>query len=148
MSDNKKDDYGYFGTGIDGYVHYKQTFDQSFHNNNGTDNKSTKQEISDYTKSQESQNKKPQASKFEGNDLATKYMNFVDKMVTPLLGQGFMYDLLAAIIVILLIVGPIIFIGGMIIMLPLALVTGSSESAGGILVLALIVYTIYWKLKH
>lgn len=25
-----KDDYGYFGKGIDGYVHYKQTFDQAF----------------------------------------------------------------------------------------------------------------------
>ena len=38
MSDNKKDDYGYFGTGIDGYVHYKQAFDQSFHEDNGVTN--------------------------------------------------------------------------------------------------------------
>ena len=30
MSDNKKDDYGYFGTGIDGYAHYKQAFDRNF----------------------------------------------------------------------------------------------------------------------
>ena len=59
-----------------------------------------------------------------------------------------MYDLLAAMIIMLLLIGPIIFIGGMIIILPLALVTGSSESAGEILVIALIIYTIYWKLKH
>ena len=26
----KQDDYGYFGKGIDGYVHYKQAFDQNF----------------------------------------------------------------------------------------------------------------------
>lgn len=59
-----------------------------------------------------------------------------------------MYDLLAAMIIMLLLIGPIIFIGGMIIILPLTLVTGSSESAGEILVIALIIYTIYWKLKH
>lgn len=27
---NNKNDYGYFGTGISGYVHYKEAFDQSF----------------------------------------------------------------------------------------------------------------------
>ena len=43
MSDNKKDDYGYFGTGIDGYVHYKQAFDQSFHEDNGVTNEPAKQ---------------------------------------------------------------------------------------------------------
>ena len=59
-----------------------------------------------------------------------------------------MYDLLASMIIMLLLIGPIIFIGGMIIILPLTLVTGSSESAGEILVIALIIYTIYWKLKH
>lgn len=31
MSD-KNDDYGYFGKGIDGYVHYKQAFDRNFEN--------------------------------------------------------------------------------------------------------------------
>ncbi|MDO5142255.1 MAG: hypothetical protein Q4D31_04475 [Eubacteriales bacterium] len=25
----KKDDYGYFGKGLDGYAHYKQAFDQT-----------------------------------------------------------------------------------------------------------------------
>ena len=44
MSDNKKDDYGYFGTGIDGYVHYKQAFDQSFHEDNGVTNEPAKQD--------------------------------------------------------------------------------------------------------
>lgn len=29
----KQDDYGYFGKGIDGYVHYKQAFDQNFSGN-------------------------------------------------------------------------------------------------------------------
>ena len=32
MSD-KNDDYGYFGKGIDGYVHYKQAFDRNFPGN-------------------------------------------------------------------------------------------------------------------
>lgn len=32
MSDKKDDDYGYFGKGIDGYVHYKQAFDRNFEN--------------------------------------------------------------------------------------------------------------------
>lgn len=27
---NFKDDFGYFGSGLDGYVHYKQAFDNSF----------------------------------------------------------------------------------------------------------------------
>lgn len=27
---NFKDDFGYFGSGLDGYAHYKQTFDSSF----------------------------------------------------------------------------------------------------------------------
>lgn len=30
----KQDDYGYFGKGIDGYVHYKQAFDRNFSENN------------------------------------------------------------------------------------------------------------------
>lgn len=29
----KQDDYGYFGKGIDGYVHYKQAFDRNFSEN-------------------------------------------------------------------------------------------------------------------
>ncbi len=29
----KQDDYGYFGKGIDGYVHYKQAFDRNFSSN-------------------------------------------------------------------------------------------------------------------
>lgn len=45
MSDNKKDAYGYFGTGIDGYVHYKQAFDQSFHEDNGVTNEPAKQAL-------------------------------------------------------------------------------------------------------
>lgn len=49
MSDNKKDDYGYFGTGIDGYVHYKQAFDQSFHEDNGVTNEPAKQAPSRHT---------------------------------------------------------------------------------------------------
>ena len=70
------------------------------------------------------------------------------KITNPLADKGPMYDLLAVMIIMLLLIGPIIFIGGMIIILPLTLVTGSSESAGEILVIALIIYTIYWKLKH
>lgn len=27
---NFKDDFGYFGSGLDGYAHYKQAFDSSF----------------------------------------------------------------------------------------------------------------------
>lgn len=30
----KQNDYGYFGKGIDGYVHYKQAFDRNFSENN------------------------------------------------------------------------------------------------------------------
>ena len=74
--------------------------------------------------------------------------SFIQKITNPLADKGLMYDLLAAMIIMLLLIGPIIFIGGMIIILPLTLVTGSSESAGEILVIALIIYTIYWKLKH
>ncbi len=148
MSDNKKDDYGYFGTGIDGYVHYKQTFDQSFHDNNGAADEPIEQNIPNSTKSQEPQDKKLQVSKFEGNDLATKYMNFVDRTIKPFLGKGGMNDLIAMMLIMLLFIGPILFIGGLVIMLPLMLITGSYESAGGLLVLVLIGYTIYWKLKH
>ena len=41
----KQDDYGYFGKGVDGYVHYKQAFDRNFSenepNNNATHASST-----------------------------------------------------------------------------------------------------------
>lgn len=33
MSGKKDDDYGYFGKGIDGYVHYKQALDENFKRN-------------------------------------------------------------------------------------------------------------------
>lgn len=36
MADKKQDDYGYFGKGIDGYVHYKQAFDESLKNEQTT----------------------------------------------------------------------------------------------------------------
>ena len=58
MSDNKKDDYGYFGTGIDGYVHYKQAFDQSFHEDNGVTNEPAKQAPSRHTKLQDKETSK------------------------------------------------------------------------------------------
>lgn len=34
----KQDDYGYFGKGIDGYVHYKQAFDRNFSENEPNSN--------------------------------------------------------------------------------------------------------------
>ncbi|MCI6383956.1 MAG: hypothetical protein PUF92_03005 [Subdoligranulum variabile] len=34
----KQDDYGYFGKGIDGYVHYKQAFDRNFSGNKSMHN--------------------------------------------------------------------------------------------------------------
>lgn len=34
----KQDDYGYFGKGIDGYVHYKQAFDRNFSENESNSN--------------------------------------------------------------------------------------------------------------
>lgn len=34
----KQDDYGYFGKGIDGYVHYKQAFDRNFSENEQSSN--------------------------------------------------------------------------------------------------------------
>ena len=58
MSDNKKDDYGYFGTGIDGYVHYKQTFDQSFHEGNGVTSEPAKQAPSRHTERQDKETSK------------------------------------------------------------------------------------------
>lgn len=58
MSDNKKDDYGYFGTGIDGYVHYKQAFDQSFHEDNGVTNEPAKQAPSRHTELQDKETSK------------------------------------------------------------------------------------------
>lgn len=35
---DKQDDYGYFGKGIDGYVHYKQAFDRNFLGNKSVHN--------------------------------------------------------------------------------------------------------------
>lgn len=32
----KKDDFGYFGTGLEGYLHYMQTFDECFPEENKT----------------------------------------------------------------------------------------------------------------
>lgn len=32
------DDFGYFGKGLDGYVHYKQSFDDNFKNSGGGGN--------------------------------------------------------------------------------------------------------------
>ena len=58
MSDSKKDDYGYFGTGIDGYVHYKQAFDQSFHEDNGVTNEPAKQAPSRHTELQDKETSK------------------------------------------------------------------------------------------
>ena len=145
MSDNKKDDYGYFGTGIDGYVHYKQAFDQSFHEDNGVTNEPAKQAPSRHTKLQDKETSKKSEqpapstpSSHEKENLFLRWISFIQKITNPL----------ADMIIMLLLIGPIIFIGGMIIILPLTLVTGSSESAGEILVIALIIYTIYWKLKH
>lgn len=37
----KQDDYGYFGKGIDGYVHYKQAFDRNFSGNEQVSHRST-----------------------------------------------------------------------------------------------------------
>lgn len=155
MSDNKKDDYGYFGTGIDGYVHYKQAFDQSFHEDNGVTNEPAKQAPSRHTELQDKETSKKSEqpapstpSSHEKEDLFLRWISFIQKITNPLADKGPMYDLLDVMIIMLLLIGPIIFIGGMIIILPLTLVTGSSESAGEILVIALIIYTIYWKLKH
>lgn len=58
MSDNKKNAYGYFGTGIDGYVHYKQAFDQSFHEDNGVTNEPAKQAPSRHTELQDKETSK------------------------------------------------------------------------------------------
>lgn len=154
MSDNKKDDYGYFGTGIDGYVHYKQAFDQSFHEDNGVTNEPAKQAPSRHTELQDKETSKKSEqpapsipSSHEKEDLFLRWISFIQKITNPLADKGPMYDLLAMMIIMLLLIGPIIFIGGLAIMLPLTLIAGS-DTAEGLLALVLIGYAIYWKLKH
>lgn len=38
MADNKGHDYGYYGKGTSGYMHYKQDFDRNFNNDNAGNN--------------------------------------------------------------------------------------------------------------
>lgn len=102
MSDNKKDDYGYFGTGIDGYVHYKQAFDQSFHEDNGVTNEPAKQAPSRHTKLQDKETSKKSEqpapstpSSHEKENLFLRWISFIQKITNPLADKGLMYDLLA-----------------------------------------------------
>lgn len=86
MSDNKKDDYGYFATGIDGYVHYKQAFDQSFHEDNGVTNEPAKQAPSRHTELQDKETSKKNEqpapstpSSHEKEDLFLRWISFIQK---------------------------------------------------------------------
>jgi hypothetical protein len=54
------DDYGYFGKGTEGYIHYKQTFDESFKNKASTTHQSAS--TNKVTAPPKDVNKSPQAS--------------------------------------------------------------------------------------
>lgn len=70
---NKQDDYGYFGKGIDGYVHYKQAFDRNFPQNSHPSQSSTQQH-SNHVNSAPSQSNTHQdvTDVFSGKDAPTK----------------------------------------------------------------------------